>query len=168
IDVKPGQSALRSFMLQAVPRNATMNDFQIDAATRSRVIDSAIAKLSDSYVFPETAKQMGDAIRARQKRGEYDAVSNGAVFATLLTEHLRDVSHDKHLGVRFNPMRMPDAPARATPTPEQNANFRRQMERMNCAFVKVEQLPGNVGYVKFNGFMDPEVCGPTASAAMNF
>jgi C-terminal processing protease CtpA/Prc len=42
------------------------------------------------------------------------------------------------------------------------------MERMNCAFVKVEQLPGNVGYVKFNGFMDPEACGPTASAAMSF
>ena len=39
---------------------------------------------------------------------------------------------------------------------------------MNCAFVKVEQLADNVGYVKFNAFMDPESCGPTASAAMNF
>ena len=166
IDLKPGQSALKSFMLQAIPRTATLKDFEIDAATRSRVIDSAIAKLADSYVFPETAKQMGDAIRARQKRGEYDAVTNGTVFASLLTDHLRDVSHDKHLGVRFNPMRMPAGPQ--APTPDQIANFRRQMERMNCAFVKVEQLPGNVGYVKFNGFMDPDVCGPTASAAMNF
>src|SRR5260370_34148345 len=39
---------------------------------------------------------------------------------------------------------------------------------MNCGFDKVEILSGNVGYVKFNMFADPEVCGPTAVAAMNF
>ena len=42
------------------------------------------------------------------------------------------------------------------------------MEQINCGFVKVEELAGNVGYVKFNMFADPEVCGPTATAAMNF
>ncbi len=39
---------------------------------------------------------------------------------------------------------------------------------MNCGFEKVERLSGNVGYVKFNMFANPEVCGPTAVAAMNF
>jgi C-terminal processing protease CtpA/Prc len=42
------------------------------------------------------------------------------------------------------------------------------MERINCGFVKVEQLPGNIGYLKFNMFASPDMCGPTASAAMNF
>jgi len=42
------------------------------------------------------------------------------------------------------------------------------MERLNCGFQKVEILSGNVGYLKFNIFADPEVCGPTAIAAMNF
>ena len=31
-----------------------------------------------------------------------------------------------------------------------------------------EQLEGNIGYIKFNYFADPEMCGQTASAAMNF
>jgi retinol-binding protein 3 len=42
------------------------------------------------------------------------------------------------------------------------------MERMNCGFEKVEHLSGNIGYIKFNMFADPDVCGPTAVAAMNF
>ncbi|PYT82689.1 MAG: hypothetical protein DMG40_05295 [Acidobacteria bacterium] len=29
-------------------------------------------------------------------------------------------------------------------------------------------LEGNVGYLKFDFFADPEICGPTVVAAMNF
>jgi hypothetical protein len=43
-----------------------------------------------------------------QKRGEYDAVTKGDKFAALLTTHLRDVSHDKHLRVDFSPATQPD------------------------------------------------------------
>ena len=39
---------------------------------------------------------------------------------------------------------------------------------MNCGFDKVEILSSNVGYLKFNMFADPEVCGPMAVSAMNF
>jgi hypothetical protein len=35
-------------------------------------------------------------------------------------------------------------------------------------FEKLEILPDNVGYVKFNAFPAPEICGPTAEAAMKF
>lgn len=46
--------------------------------------------------------------------------------------------------------------------------MRREMDEINCGFRKAEQLDGNVGYLKFNMFAPPEICGPTASAAMNF
>src|SRR2546430_372505 len=82
------------------------------------------------------------------------------------TGDFQDVSRDKHLRVNFSPARLPDGPA--APPPDAVARNRRRMEQMNCGFVKVEQLPGNVGYLKFNMFADPEVCGPTATAAMNF
>ena len=42
------------------------------------------------------------------------------------------------------------------------------MERNNCAFDKVEILPNNIGYIKFDGFMDAGFCGPTVVAAMGF
>ena len=77
------------------------------------------------------------------------------------------MSHDKHLGVNFSPVRIPPERQGAA-SAEDEAQYRKQMERMNCGFVKVEILSGNVGYLKFNMFANPDVCGATATAAMNF
>jgi len=168
LDLEPGEpGSVKNFGLQAIPPGATMAQFQIDAAERARVIDGAIAKLDESYVFPETAKRMADSVRARAKRGGYDNVTNGMSFASMLTEDFQAVSHDRHLRVNFSPSPMPER-NQSGPTPEQMEQMRRQMERQNCGFVKAELLDGNVGYLKFDFFADPEICGPTASAAMNF
>jgi len=170
LDVKDADPAeVTSFALRAIPPGASTSDitFKIDAATRARVIDGAIANLNEFYVFPETAKKMEEGVRARQKRGEYDSVTDGDAFATMLTDNFREVSHDRHLRVNFSPVRMPESPSNDD-NPEAAAQYRKQMERINCGFDKVEILSGNVGYLKFEMFADPEVCGPTAVAAMNF
>jgi len=159
-------ATVKTSALLAIPPGASAAAFRIDAATRARVIDGAATQLEESYVFPAVAKAMEDSVRARLGRGEYDSITNGMVFASRLTDDFQAVSHDKHLRVNFSPAHLPNAPPQ--PSPDAQAQMRRQMERINCAFVKIEQLPGNIGYLKFNGFMNPDVCGPTAAAAMNF
>jgi hypothetical protein len=173
MDVKDGDPAVVSrFGLRATgPMTASMAGKggpaqPIDAITRGRVIEAAIASLEEYYVFPETAKKMADSVRARQKRGEYDSVTSGDRFAALLTEHFREVSHDKHLGVRYSYAPLPIGKPGAGP--EARAQFRKEMERLNCGFEKAERLAGNIGYLKFNMFADPQICGQTAIAAMNF
>jgi hypothetical protein len=169
IEVKDGETAeVVSFSVRAIPPGMTAADMnlKIDAATRDRVIDGAIAKLNESYVFPETAKKMEEALRARQKKGDYDSVNDGEGFATMLTNHLQEVSHDKHLRVNFVPRVLPKG--EPGPNPDAEARMRTQMERDNCAFEKAERLAPNIGYLKFNAFMNPAICGPTATAAMNF
>ena len=104
---------------------------------------------------------MEDALNARQKRGEYDSVTDGSAFARMLTEQLQEVSHDKHLRIDFSPVPMPERPS--GPGPDDAAQYRKQMERINCGFERVEWLPLNIGYVKFNMFADPDVCGPRPS-----
>lgn len=171
LDVRDGDPAVVvQAGLRALPPGADVSElvFKIDAATRTRVIDGAIAQMNQTYVFPEVAKKMEEAVRARQKRGEYDEITDGSRLAAKLTDNFQEVSHDKHLRVNYDPMKIPERADDAKPSPEDMARFREQMEKMNCGFKKVEHLSGNVGYVKFNMFGDPETCGPTAIAAMNF
>ena len=156
------------FSLLAIRPGAGDPDFKIDSAARERVIDEAIKKLNERYVFPDVAQKMAEAIRARQRRGEYSSVTQGDTFAKMLTDQLREVSQDKHLGVRFSPVPLPTPPANTSPDPARDEQRRASFEKSNCGFEKVERLAGNVGDVKFNMFAAPQFCGPTATAAMNF
>ena len=165
IEVKDADPAVVvSFSLRALPPGVTEANFTIDAASRQRAVYGAVALLNEFYVFPETAKKMEESILAHLKAGDYDSITNGDAFAEKLTTDLREVSQDRHLGVNFSPAALPKGPSQG---PDLEA-MRRQLERINCGFEKAERLPPNIGYLKFNMFAKPEICGPTASAAMNF
>lgn len=170
IDVSDAEPLkVTSFPLLAMGPNVSVAALRIDAATRARVIDGAIAQLDTFYVFPEVATRMGDSLRARLRRGAYDAYGNGMSFAMKLSGELRELGHDKHLGMNYSVRPIPPRPASPpAPSPEEVARQRQQMDEINCGFVKAERLEGNVGYLKFDMFADPDVCGPTAAAAMNF
>jgi hypothetical protein len=168
LELRDGEPVIRTATVLAIPNDGSLASFRIDAAARKRVIDNAIAKLDSNYVFPDVATKMAQDLRARLARGEYERVTNGISFASLLTEHLQGVSRDKHLRVNFSPSRVPERRPAGPPDSAARERYRKQMANVNCGFVKAEQMPGNIGYLKFNFFADPEVCGPTASAAMSF
>jgi hypothetical protein len=170
MELKPGEPAkVASFGLRAVPPGTKAADlsFKIDAATRAKVIDGAVAALNDTYVLPETAKKMEKTVRAHQQKGDYDAISDGDDFAKRLTDDFHAVSHDRHLHVVFSPAALPDLDDQQ-PDPKRQAEERTQMERLNCGFKKAEILEGNIGYLKLDFLAEPGICGPTVVAAMNF
>ncbi len=138
-------------------------DKTLDAAQRQAVIEGAIKKLHETYVFPEVAKQMETALRERMQRKEYDAITNPAVLARTLTEHLQAVSKDKHLRVMFTGNGVPVHGGRMNPE-----QYRAQASRRNYGFEKVERLSGNIGYVDFRNFESAELASETAAAAMTF
>jgi len=144
-------------------------DMKIDAATRTQVIETLVKNLNDSYVFPDVAKQMGEAVRGRLQKGEYDQMTGAAAFAKALTEHLQAVSHDKHLRVRYSNEAIPaQSSNRREPSPEERQNMLRYYGTVNYGFEKIERMAGNIGYLDLRGFAVADMAGDTLAAAMNF
>jgi retinol-binding protein 3 len=132
------------------------------------VIERLLKELQDNYVFPETARKMSEAVRRHAADKRYDAIKTGQELAARLTNDLQSVSKDKHLRVMCSTAKLPARPKGEKPDPREAKKMRERMARMNAGFVKVERLPGNVGYLELTGFMDPAAAARPAAAAMNF
>ena len=168
IALKDAQSeAVASFGLRAIPPGTKEEDITLDSAERKHVIDGAIAQLKEYYIDPETEKKMADALLTHESSGDYDRITDGNDFAKRMTDDLEDISHDRHLHVNYAPFKLPPE-HEGGPSPDEEAQFRKEMDRNNCGFEKVEVMPGNIGYVKFDMFAPPDWCGPTVVAAMGF
>ena len=166
--VRPAVLLLTLTFATVVSAQPEQPDLTIDAATRTQVIDGILKRLNDSYVFPEVAKKMEQSIRERVNKKEYDQITSAKEFATRLTTDLQAVSNDKHLRVRYSHQPIPERGPRREPTAEDRERFKREMSWSNHGFSKVERFPGNIGYLEFLNFMDPELGADTVAAAMNF
>jgi C-terminal processing protease CtpA/Prc len=136
-------------------------------AERKAVIDGVLERIAQNYVFPDVAKKMEAAVRDRQAKKEYDAVTTGHELAEALTKHLREVCKDKHLGVRYSPVPLPKDAGRR-PAEEELKKRQQQLALRNYGFKKVERLGGGVGLLEFEVFMQPDEIGDTAAASMSF
>jgi hypothetical protein len=158
--------------IRAIPPSAKLDDIQLDEAIRQKTIDAISQQLTEYYVYPDVAAKMVEAIHDHQKHGDYNSITDGNEFADALQRDLRAVSHDKHLFVGYDPYILPAGPGPSNqphpPNPADEARFRAMLEHDNCTFSKVEILEHNIGYIKFGAFPDPNICGPTVVAAMNF
>lgn len=143
-------------------------DMTIDSAMKSETIDVLLKELNDRYVFPEVAKKIETDVRARQKNKEYDSITSAQEFTKKLTEDLQAISHDKHMRVRFSPRPIPVRKERGEPTEAEKKEYEKMLKMNNFAFVKVENMRGNIGYIDFRGFTDPELGADTVAAVMNF
>lgn len=138
-----------------VPRGSKIIGYDIDAPTRLHVIDEIARKLNDSYVVADTAERMSQALERNEKDGNYDDVTNGWLFANRLTKDLRAISHDKHLVIGFGPI-AGGQPVRGPYSLE--PDMAASQYSANCGFERSEVLPGGIGYVKIDRFVDPNMC----------
>src|SRR2546429_1023197 len=136
------------------------DDIRIDAPTRERVVGRLAALLDSFYVSPEVGKRMSDSQQERLKRGVYDRYTNGPTLAMHLRADLDDLAHDKHLQILYSLL-----PRGPEPQPDTVTQHRREREA-DCPVWATERLEGNVGYLRFDGFVDPAECGSTIVTAM--
>jgi len=139
----------------------------IDAKVQAAVIDSITAALKEAYVFADKAARMDSLMRANLASGAYGALTDPAEFMARLQSDVATIYLDRH-------MQMAALPPGAVPSgkPEDDLfnseEYRERLRRGNYGFKKAEMLAGNVGYLKFNQFVDTDLAGPTATGAMSF
>jgi retinol-binding protein 3 len=145
-------------------------EIKLTKQEKMQVVDSITKFMADKYVFPDMGKKMGDLVTKNLKDGAYDIIDNPQAFASRLTEDLRSVNNDRHIGVQYEPeyIAMMKKAMADKSNKELEEYEKRQREYNNFNFREVKILPGNVGYLKFNSFQDASLAGPTAVAAMNF
>ena len=134
-----------------------------DAGTRKQVIDGAIDHVRRAYVFADVADKMAEALRAHEAARAYEGIATPREFAETLTQHLQEVSRDKHLRIIYAPDGLRSAPLRRPPiVPDAGRGAAAQL-----GFQRVERLDGNVGYIELLGFSGSEEA-EAAVPAMNF
>ncbi len=154
--------------IAAAQQPAAPPDRTIDSATVEQVIQALVKELNDAYVFPETAKRMEANLRQRQTAKEYDSYTSAQAFARKLTDDLQAISKDKHLRVRYSHRPIPVRTGDSGPTPEQRAEFERNVRFENFGFERVERLRGNIGYIDLMGFFAPVLGAETVKSAYGF
>lgn len=130
---------------------------------RATTVESTAKTLEENYVFPEVGAKMAVALRENLKSKKYDSETTAGDLARRLTDDLRAICKDRHLTV--SAAALPDekegGPMRRRGTPD-------DARRENYAFRKVEVLPSNIGYVKFDEFHPSDGAKQVAAGAMAF
>ncbi len=153
---------------QAVPTKPGGPDRELSTGLRAEIIDSVAYALNEVYVFPEVAKKMEDRLRRQLKEGAYNDFTSCREYARKLTEDLREISKDRHLGLAFIPDEYIEEYRGDTLTDDAKARKLAFLRRDNFGFKEVKVLEGNVGYIDLRMFSDATDAGQTAVSAMNF
>ncbi len=128
---------------------------------RANVVAEAAKALREGYVYPEVGDAMAKDLEAKLRSGEYDNLEDESSLAARVTSDCQAVSNDRHLRVHV-------APAESSAEADYHGPSIDEMRAENYAFRRVEILPGNIGYLKFDAFVDTDEAKATGAAAMAF
>lgn len=147
------------------------NQPPVTAPEQQGIIDTIGRLLSSRYVFPEIAKAMADFLSTNLNKGAYSAITDPVLFSERLTSDLQSISKDKHIRLRLNPEFIKEARAKQSQSggsTEFTPTVLEQWRMINYGFKEVKILEGNIGYIDLRNFIQTQVAGETAVAAMNF
>lgn len=137
----------------------------MDPAERHRVIAAVADSVRRYYFDKHLAETTATTLLAEEKSGVDRTIASRSALAATLTRQLYGTTHDMHLAVIYSAEPLPTVPAGATL--DAMARYRQILLDQHCLIEHAELLPYAVGYLKFNGFPDPAICGPQFQSAMD-
>ncbi|MCU7820337.1 S41 family peptidase [Kitasatospora sp. DSM 101779] len=126
------------------------------------ILETALARITAGYVFPEQTAGIDAAIRRRWADSAYDGLDEQELCERV-TADLQEACPDKHLRLLWS-----EEPQSMDQEPEDvaRARFEAYSRDNNYGVRRVEQLAGNIGYLSLSMIPPAELGGPVFAAAM--
>ena len=145
---------------------------QVTPAVTRLLIDSLQSSLYRNYIYPDSALKMTRYVEAEFKKGAYAGITDPIQLAERFNQDLQKAHRDGHFRIIYDPRftrEQSDTVGRAARQREGDSmNLVRNLED-NFAFREIKILPGNIGYLLFNGFTGlVNEARPTITAAFRF
>ena len=122
----------------------------LSAQERAQAVARVLEELEQRYVFPDVARRHLPELRRRWAPERLARHTRAGALVDALNADLAELFRDGHLRVLAPPPGMPRPSAGEGP--EAAAELERFLARQNYQVRRAEVLPGNVGYVRVDGF----------------
>ena len=140
----------------------------IDRRQQAAILDSVCTVMDTVYVLRDVAARTTAQWRKEFKRGAYRDLTDPVEFVERLAGDADAVYRNKHFGMAVLPPFDPALDGAKEVDPRETERAQLAMRRQNYGFRKIEILPGNVGYLRFDQFAATGPAAETAIGAMNF
>jgi len=131
-------------------------------------LDSLSTTLTKNYAFPERVPSIIAELRKRIQSKEYSLIKAPDEFAQKLSGDLIDISEDLHFSIGIDSAWVADQKRKDDPAVKEELdreNFLLDQQK-SFGFQDVRILEGNVGYINFTYFADPDYGHEAAEAVM--
>ncbi|MBL0153562.1 MAG: hypothetical protein IPP93_08770 [Chitinophagaceae bacterium] len=134
----------------------------------NELIKSITDSLNRHYIFPEKAGAITVYLQSQLDKKAYAGLlDNPQKLAEQIAKDINTVHHDPHMRIKFDPGFVTQEAY--NPGPDDLKRIKNYWRENNYTFKKAEILPGNIGYLPFNLFVeDIEAAKPTIKAALTF
>ncbi|MWV28382.1 S41 family peptidase [Aurantiacibacter rhizosphaerae] len=137
----------------------------ISAAEQRQALVRAERLIRDRYVLVEKVDALAASLR--ELASDVDGLVEGEAFASKVTQRLREVSGDGHLGLSFSAAPIPEP----TPDSEEGVQLNDDFEQwygagVNHGVEKIERLDGNITLLDLRAFPPPGMGADVIAAAM--
>lgn len=143
----------------AVPTNPAPAQQVLTAFERKTALTQLASVLAQHYVLPEMAAQLSAALLKAEADGRFNHLHSKAQLVNEVGGWLRAVGKDGHLGLELT-----ERYGEVTYIRHESNEKRRN----NFAFEQLSILPGNIGYLKLNKFVQADEAFDVATQALQF
>lgn len=159
--------ALTPAMALGQPAGATDPATVSMSAQDSRSVILSLADLlRERFAFRERGVAAANEIEAMQERGEFEDARSAADLLALIEARITPIVNDRHFRVRYLGPDILAGFSEGPPSTEEIAAFHEEVRLRGSEIPDVRWLPGNVGYIRINMFLDTPPGVEKLAAAM--